>query len=173
MVCQAASSFLGISHQNRNALKSTAQPITTVGLIPCFQFVLDITWWPNYNRLSSCFPGGASVKEPACQCRRHETLVLSLGPEHPPMVTHSSSLAWRISWTEMLGRLQLMGSQRVKHDWSDLVHIPLPNQSALNTEISSSVTNSEIEGIKFFYVASSNQQKRLYPGTSKSNNENI
>ena len=53
------------------------------------------------------------------------------------------------------------------------MHIPLPNQSALNTEISSSVTNSEIEGIKFFYVASSNQQKRLYPGTSKSNNENI
>ena len=32
------------------------------------------------------------------------------------MVTHSSILAWRISWTEEPGRLQSMGSQRVRHD---------------------------------------------------------
>ena len=32
------------------------------------------------------------------------------------MATHSSILAWRISWTEEPGRLQFMGSQRVKHD---------------------------------------------------------
>ena len=29
------------------------------------------------------------------------------------MVTHSSILAWRIPWTEELGRLQSVGSQRV------------------------------------------------------------
>ena len=33
------------------------------------------------------------------------------------MVTHSSILAWRISWTEKSGRLQSMGSQRLGHDW--------------------------------------------------------
>ena len=33
------------------------------------------------------------------------------------MATHSSVLAWRISWTEEPGRLQSMGSQRVIHDW--------------------------------------------------------
>ena len=33
------------------------------------------------------------------------------------MVTHSSILAWKISWTEEPGGLQSMGSQRVGHDW--------------------------------------------------------
>ena len=31
-------------------------------------------------------------------------------------------LAWGIPWTEEPGRLQSMGSQRVRYDWSDLVH---------------------------------------------------
>ena len=33
------------------------------------------------------------------------------------MATHSSILAWRIPWTEEPGRLQSMGSQKVRHDW--------------------------------------------------------
>ena len=48
-----------------------------------------------------------------------ETKVRSLGWEDPlekEMTTHSSILAWRIPWTEKLGRLQSMGSQRVRHD---------------------------------------------------------
>ena len=36
------------------------------------------------------------------------------------MATHSSILAWRISWTEEPGRPQSMGSHRVGHDGSDL-----------------------------------------------------
>ena len=32
------------------------------------------------------------------------------------MVTHSSTLAWKIPWTEEPGRLQSMGSLRVGHD---------------------------------------------------------
>ena len=43
-----------------------------------------------------------------------ETQVWSLGWEDPlekDMVTHSSILAWKISWTEEPGRLQFMGSQ--------------------------------------------------------------
>ena len=32
------------------------------------------------------------------------------------MATHSSILAWRIPWTEKLGGLQSMGSQRVRQD---------------------------------------------------------
>ena len=31
------------------------------------------------------------------------------------MATHSSILAWRIPWTEEPGKLQSMGSQRVRH----------------------------------------------------------
>ena len=48
-----------------------------------------------------------------------ETRVRSLGREDPlekEMATHSSILAWRIPWTEELGRLQSTGSQRVGHD---------------------------------------------------------
>ena len=36
------------------------------------------------------------------------------------MATHSSNLAWRIPWTEEPGGLQPIGSQRIRHDWSDL-----------------------------------------------------
>ena len=32
------------------------------------------------------------------------------------MATHSSILAWRIPWTEGPGRLQSIGSQRIRHD---------------------------------------------------------
>ena len=47
-----------------------------------------------------------------------EMQVQSLGWEDPlkEMVTHSSILAWRISWTEEPGRLQSMESQRIRHD---------------------------------------------------------
>jgi len=34
------------------------------------------------------------------------------------MAPHSSTLAWRIPWTEEPGRLQSMGSLRVRHDWA-------------------------------------------------------
>ena len=34
------------------------------------------------------------------------------------MATHSSILVWRIPWTEELGGLQSMGSQRVGHDYA-------------------------------------------------------
>ena len=33
------------------------------------------------------------------------------------MATHSSTVAWRIPWTEEPGRLQSMGSLEVGHDW--------------------------------------------------------
>ena len=44
---------------------------------------------------------------------------LSLGWEDPleeGMMTHSSILAWRISWTEEPGGLQSIGFQRVRQD---------------------------------------------------------
>ena len=48
-----------------------------------------------------------------------ETWVGSLGREdalEKEMATRSSTLAWKIPWTEEPGRLQAMGSQRVGHD---------------------------------------------------------
>ena len=64
------------------------------------------------------FPCSQSVKNlPAVQ----ETWVWSLGWEDPlekEMATHSSILAWKISWTEEPGGLQSIGSQRVGHNWA-------------------------------------------------------
>ena len=48
-----------------------------------------------------------------------ETGVRSLGREDPlekEMATHSSTLAWKIPWTEKPDRIQSIGSQRVRHD---------------------------------------------------------
>ena len=48
-----------------------------------------------------------------------ETQVQSLGREDPlekEMAIPSSTIAWKIPWTEEPGRLQSMGSQRVRHD---------------------------------------------------------
>ena len=49
--------------------------------------------------------------------------VLSLGWEDPleeDVETHSSILTWKIPWTEEPGRLWSTGSQRVRHEQSDL-----------------------------------------------------
>ena len=81
-------------------------------------------WWISSNKQLPCgqniikiiinlgFPGGSVVKNlPEMQ----ETQVPSLGWEDPlekEMATPSSLLAWENPWTEELGRLQSMRSQR-------------------------------------------------------------
>ena len=64
------------------------------------------------------FPCGSDGKESACN---EGDLCLICGLGRSPgggHDNHSSSLAWRIPWTEELGGLQSMGSQRVGHDWA-------------------------------------------------------
>ena len=54
-----------------------------------------------------------------CLSTMRETRVRSLGQEDPlekEMAPHSSTIAWKIPWTEEPGRLQSMGSQRVGQD---------------------------------------------------------
>ena len=56
-----------------------------------------------------------------CLPTMRETWVRSLGREDPlemDMATHSSTLAWKIPWTEEPCKLQSTGSQRVGHDWA-------------------------------------------------------
>ena len=66
-------------------------------------------WWLRLQRI-------------CLQCRRR---VRSLGREDPVekgTATHSNILAGRIIWREEPGRLQFMGSQRVRHDWATNTH---------------------------------------------------
>ena len=62
------------------------------------------------------FPGGSVVK---CLPAMQETWVRFLDQEDPlekEMAIHSSTVAWKIPWTEEPDRLQFMGSQRVGHN---------------------------------------------------------
>ena len=66
-----------------------------------FQFANQVSQW---------------VKNPPAMQETQEMRVRSLGQEESleeGMATHSSILAWRISWTEEPGRLQFIGSQQV------------------------------------------------------------
>ena len=59
------------------------------------------------------------VKNLLAMQETHEIFVQLLGWEDPlekEMASHSSTLAWKIPWTEEPGRLQSMGSLRVGHD---------------------------------------------------------
>ena len=68
-------------------------------------------------------PWWLSGKEFACNTGAAGDMVWSLGQEDPleeGMATHSTILAWRIPWTKEPGGPQSMGSQRVRHNWSNL-----------------------------------------------------
>ena len=81
----------------------------------------------NSGHWQGGFPGGSAVKDlPAMQ----EMRVPSLGWENPlekemathssilAMAPHSSTLAWKIAWTEEPGRLLSTSLLRVRQDWA-------------------------------------------------------
>ena len=67
------------------------------------------------------FPSSGYLPNPGIEPRSPALEADSLPAE---MATHSSILAWKIPWTEEAGRLQSMGSQRVRHN---LVMKPPPH----------------------------------------------
>ena len=68
-----------------------------------FSYSRGSSWPRDYNRVS-CIGGQISLT------------LCYLGEKK--MATHSSTLAWKIPWTEEPGRLRSMGSLRVGHDWA-------------------------------------------------------
>ena len=58
-----------------------------------------------------------------------------LGQAEKVMAPHSSTLAWRIPWTEEPGVLQSMGSQRVGHNCSALEKEMATHSSILAREV--------------------------------------
>ena len=64
-------------------------------------------------------PRGSVVKNSPAMQETQETQIQPLDRENPlekGMATHSSILAWRSPWTEEPGRLQSVGSERVRHE---------------------------------------------------------
>ena len=82
-----------------------------------------VNWWLLYSQRKRWIKMSEETKKsrwlPWPTMR--ETWVRSLGWEdslEKEMAIHSSTLAWKIPWTEEPGRLPSMGSQRVRHDWA-------------------------------------------------------
>ena len=65
------------------------------------------------------------------------------------MATHSSIPAWEILWTEVPGRLQSVGSQRVGHD---LVTKPPPPQLIYNVVLISGIQQSDSHIYIYIYI---------------------
>ena len=80
----------------------------------------------DVHSLGSASLVAESVKNlPAVQ----ETRAQSLGWEDPlekEMATHSSILAWKITWTEEPGGLQSMESQKIGHNWATNTYLLTP-----------------------------------------------
>ena len=65
---------------------------------------------------SQGFCGGSEGKESACNAEDLGSIPGSGRSPEKEVETHSSTLAWKIPWTEKPGRLQSMGLQTVRHD---------------------------------------------------------
>ena len=110
-----------------------------------------LPWYQNQSKLlqikkiKSCLVAQMVKRLPIMW----ETWVRSLGREDPlekEMATNSSTLAWKITWTEEPGRLQSMGSQRVRHDWATKLSLSGPHSWQIyrckNTQQNASKVNS-------------------------------
>ena len=62
------------------------------------------------------------------------------------MATHSSTLAWKIPWTEKPGRLQSMGSLRVGHDWATSLSLSCIGEGNGNPLQCSCLENPRVRG---------------------------
>ena len=65
------------------------------------------------------FPGGSDGKESSSNAGVPSSISGAESPLEKGMAAHSSIFAWRIPWTEEPGRIQSMGSQRIRHDWTN------------------------------------------------------
>ena len=62
-------------------------------------------------------PGGSMVKNLSVNAGDVGLMSGQEDPLEKEMATHFSILAWEISWTEELGRLQSIGSQKDRSLW--------------------------------------------------------
>ena len=62
------------------------------------------------------FPGGSDGKVSVYNARDLGSILGREDPLEKEMASQSSTIAWKIPWTEQPGRLQYMGSQSVGHD---------------------------------------------------------
>ena len=84
---------------------------------------LQISWSFFFFALTTPW----SIQDPSF-LTRHQACALE-----KEMAPHSNTLAWKILWMEDPGRLQSMGSQRVRHDWATSLSLSCNESRVLTT----------------------------------------
>ena len=74
---------------------------------------------------TTSFPGSSDGKASACNAGE----LVGKIPLEKEMAPHSSTLAWKIPWMEEPGRLQSMGSQRIRYDWATSLALTTTRES--------------------------------------------
>ena len=94
-----------------------------------------------------------------------ETWVQSMGWEDPlekEMATHSSTLAWRIPWTEEPGRLQSVGSK--KSDTTEWLHIHFQRENHAGEEYNREYVSVLVQFKKFHLFKVCQAERNLNSG---------
>ena len=92
--------------------------------------MLSVLQFPHFMS----FPCGTVVKNPSASAGDAKTWVWSPGQEdslEKEIATCSNILAWKVPWTEEPGRLQSMGSQRVRPNWAHISYIAPTQRSQI------------------------------------------
>ena len=125
-----------IYHESRNISPS----YMCVCIYVCLYIVLNVYTHTHTHTRMNCsdhltqglmyfcdFPGCASSKEPACQCRRYKRHKFDRWVGRSPGGGHGDppqySCLENIMNREDPSRLQSIGSYRVRHNWNDLAHM--------------------------------------------------
>ena len=111
MMCSAQT----LNKQSNNIQSChTPFPILKQSIVPCLVLTV-IASWPEYRFCRRQVRwSGISISLKIL----HSLLWSIQNLSEKAMASHSSTLAWQIPWTEEPGRLQSMGSPRVRHDWA-------------------------------------------------------
>ena len=107
-----AVSFSGGSSRSRDR--------TLVSCLAGRFFTIWATREAHSDKHSNSIKEGKGITYSQSYCTSFHFWVLSSFRVHveKAMAPHSSTLAWKIPWMEKPGRLQSMGSQKVRHDWA-------------------------------------------------------
>ena len=119
---------MGFSRQECwSGVPSPSPQITTNVWLKCLTAILRSRCELSRHLKEAEFKPNTNCSSWPFNCCSGKLLCCRISPIYRLLRTHSSILAWKIPWTEELGWLLSMGSQRVRHDWTTSLSLSLKN----------------------------------------------
>ena len=121
--------FKNLFHEIKNSFSYST---LWSGMIFWFALTNSLPHWQHHvdikhrSQETLGFPSGSNSKASTCYAGDPSSIPGSGRSPGEGKATHSIILAWRVPWTEEPGKLQSMGSQRVRHDWATHMQDTLP-----------------------------------------------